>query len=191
MDGFTYTTIVCTLISHIDISEEEIAMKRVYESIVSDSLLTHFPVQRGKTLLNHAANTSGIEDVIAITSLLWPEIAEEEGYVFIAEFYTQNLHNLKERFGADKQKIERWVNAWSLPQLFFKYQQYDASEPPPPSAIDDWTLVEAFGEVLQYFWSLRLKLLFPQREFVVELGEGIEGESGLAITLYEAEHDVS
>lgn len=170
-------------------------MKRIYESIVSDSLITHFQDQRGKTLMNLAANTSGIEEVIAITSLLWPAIVEEDGYVFIAEFYvfdmqtlnTRDLQKLKERFGNNKRKIERWVNAWSLPELFFKYQQFHAGEPPPPSAIDDETLVQAFGEVLRFFWSLRLKILFPQREFVVELGEGIEGESGLAITLYEKE----
>ncbi len=182
-----------TLIQSIIVSEEEILMKNVYESIVSESLLTHFPDQRGKTLMNHAANTCGIEDVLAITSLIWPTIVEEDGHVFIAEFYaldlqtpySRDLQKLKEQFGNDKRKIERWVNAWSLPQLFFTYQRFDAGELPPPSAIDDETLVEAFGEVLRFFWSLRLNLLFPQREFVIELGEGIEGESGLAITLYE------
>ncbi len=158
---------------------------KVYEGIVSEALLSHFSEQRGRTLMNHAANSYGIEEALAMASVFWPTIVEDDGHVFIAEFYTPGLQVLKERFHNDKRKIERWVNAWSLPEFFYRYQRYSAHDTRPPSAIDDETLVQAFGEVLRFFWSLRLKSLFPDKEFVIEVGDAIEGESGLTITFYE------
>ncbi|HEY6405959.1 MAG TPA: hypothetical protein VIY29_00685, partial [Ktedonobacteraceae bacterium] len=82
---------------------------------------------------------------------------EDDGHVFIAEFYTQGLDNLKKQFHNEKQHIEKWVNAWSLRNFFFRYQQYHVGECIPTSTLDDDTLIEAFGEVLRFFWSLRLK----------------------------------
>ncbi len=55
-----------------------------------------------------------------------------------------------------------------------------------PSVHDD-VLITAFGETLRFFWSLRLQTLFPDRKFVVEVDEGIEGERGLAITFYQVD----
>lgn len=152
-------------------------MKR-YESVVEDSLMQHFAVPRGYTLMNHAANTCGIEEVLATTAELWPAIVEDDGCVFIADFYTQDLEGLKEDFHQDKRKIERWVNAWSLADFFLLANSLSD---------DDDPLLIAFGETLRFFWTLRLQTLFPERTFVVEIGEGIEGESGLAITFYQRE----
>jgi hypothetical protein len=160
---------------------------KVYESIVSDNILNHFPPHAAKTLMNFAANTSGIEEALAMATVFWPTIVEDDGHIFIADFYTQSLEQLKVQFHHDKRKIERWVNAWSLPQFFYRYHRFHADDLPSPSAIDDEALIRAFGEVLRFFWSLRLKTLFPDREFVIELGEGIEEESGLAITFSEKE----
>jgi hypothetical protein len=151
-------------------------MMKVYESIVSDTLLARFSEQRGRTLMNHAANSCGIEETLAVASVFWPCIIEDEGHVFIAEFYTQQLGELRKQFQNDKRKIERWINAWSLADFFLLAQS--------PS-VDDDVLILAFGETLCFFWSLRLKMLFPDRDFVVELGDALEGERGLTITFYE------
>lgn len=158
---------------------------KIYESIVSETLLSHFPDVRGQTLMNHVANSYGIEETLAITSILWPTVVEDEGHFFIAEFYHEGLHRLKDQFQHEKQRIERWVNAWSLRDFFFRYQHHRAGESVLPSALDDPALLQAFGEVLRFFWTLRLHMLFPDREFVVEVGENIEGENGLSITFYE------
>jgi hypothetical protein len=151
---------------------------KVYESVVSDTLLSHFHRQEGHTLMNHAANVCGIEETLAVASLLWPTIIEDGGYIFIAEFYTQDLEQLKKQFKNIKSKIERWVNAWSLADFFLLADS--------PSVHDD-VLITAFGETLRFFWSLRLQTLFPDRKFVVEVDEGIEGERGLAITFYQVD----
>ena len=66
--------------------------------------------------------------------------------------------------------------AWSLSDFFL----LSAS----PSIQDD-TLVDAYGNMLHFFWKLRLQTLFPEEDFVVELSEEIEGERGLAITFYK------
>lgn len=42
-----------------------------------------------------------------------------------------------------------------------------------------------FGDIIVYYWSRRAKDLFPQKNIVVEYGEGFMGELGLAITLYQ------
>lgn len=158
---------------------------KIYESIVSETVFSHFLDPRGQTLMNHAANSYGIEEVLAITSILWPAIVEDEGHIFISEFYHGGLDQLKNQFQHDKQRIEKWVNAWSLLDFFFRYQQYRVGESGLPSPVDDTVLLQTFGEVLRFFWMLRLKMLFPGREFVVEVGENIEGENGLSITFYE------
>jgi len=159
---------------NVPFSEEK--NMKVYESVVSDTLLQHFQEQRGRTLMNHAANSVGIEDTLAVSDVLWPTIVEDDGHVFIADFYNKNLERLKAQFHNDKRAIERQVNAWSLADFFLL-----ASSP----SVDSDVLITKFGEVLHFFWSLRLKTLFPGREFVVEVGEDIEGERGLSITFYE------
>jgi hypothetical protein len=84
---------------------------KIYESVVSDTLLDHFSQQQGRTLMNHAANACGIEEVLATAAF-------SGHYVCKHSFQT----------------------------------------------------------------------LFPNRTFVVEVSEGIEGERGLAITFYQREN---
>lgn len=129
-----------------------------------------------KVFLNHAANSVGIEDTLAVSNVLWPTIVEDDGYVFVADFYNQNLERLKTQFHNDKRTIERQVNAWSLADFFLM-----ASSP----SVDSEVLITKFGEMSHFFWSLRLKTLFPEREFIVDVDENIEGERGLSITFYE------
>ena len=51
--------------------------------------------------------------------------------------------------------------------------------------LENETLLRAFGETLRFFWSLRLKELFPEKDFIFEIGDNIAGEEGLAITFYQ------
>ena len=82
-------------------------------------------------------------------------------------------------------KIERWVNAWSVSEFFDRYDWFYPDRVNPVSQQEQDLFVHALGESIQMFWSLRLKQLFPPREFVFELGDDIEGENGLTITFYE------
>lgn len=143
-----------------------------YQSIANNAVLKHFRDQRGKTLMNLAQNTCSIENAIA--SLLCPEIVEERGYIFISEFYNNDIGSLEKLHDYDKKKIEMLVNSWSLSELILGDE----------SLLKD-PIVEEFGKVIKYFWEMRFKALFPNRNIVVEIGARIMGESGLTVTVYQ------
>lgn len=155
---------------------------KVDESIVKESILTHFHKQYGRTLMNNAANTCGIEETLSVASVFWPVLLEIEDCIFVEEFFyngsdpVEKFHSLMRQFHEDKRQVELFANAWSLADFFFMADS--------PSVHDD-TLITAFGEVLKFFWTMRLKTLFPERNFVVEVGDAIAGERGLTITFYQ------
>lgn len=148
----------------------------VYKSIVKNEIFNEFTNQNGISLMNHVANTCGIEEFIAVASILCPEIIEVNGCILISEFYQNNIERLEEQFGNDRKKIEQFVNTWSLGDFFL--QAYTES-------VENDKIINQFGEVLVHFWGLRMKELFPDKKIVVEIGENIMGESGLAVTLYQ------
>jgi hypothetical protein len=158
---------------------------QIYPSLISAELLTRVAgwddlVSNGLSWKDLASNDVDLEHTLAVSAVFWPDIVEDEGHVFIGYFYREpHLDQLKLQFGADKRRIERWTNAWALADFFRGSQLADSPFSPDP------VLLNAFGEALQLFWSLRLKALFPERRFQVELGENIEGEDGLTITVYE------
>jgi hypothetical protein len=91
---------------------------------------------------------------------------------------------VRERFGNDPSRIESWINAWALTD-YFRRQQFDGD-----LILGDDGMLRGLGEALKLFWSLRLKTLFPTREFLVEMGDDLEGDDGLAVTFYETPNSV-
>jgi hypothetical protein len=126
--------------------------------------------------MNHVANTCSIDNFIAVSSILCPEIIEIEGYIFISEFYHNNIQELKKQFDNDRKKIEQWVNSWSLGDFFVAAYT---------DSIENERIIKQFGNVLVYFWERRLNELFPDKKIIVEIGENIMGENGLTITIYQ------
>jgi len=126
--------------------------------------------------MNHVANTCSIDDFIAVSSVLCPEIIEIEGYIFISEFYHNNIAGLKKQFDNNRKNIEQWVNSWSLGDFFVAAYT---------DSIENERIIKQFGDVLVYFWKRRLNELFPDKKIIVEIGENIMGENGLTITIYQ------
>ncbi len=158
-------------------------MKR-YRGIIPDDLVHRFPgwetADSRLTMWDYRASFCSIQQTLAAAHLLWPEIVEEDGMFFVGLFYNRHLvERLQQRFGHDKTRIERWVNARELVN-FFGFPARDEK------AIDDPELLMLFGQTLQALWSSRFAQLFPERHFVVELGEDFESTDGPAITAYEA-----
>jgi len=149
---------------------------KVYKSIADNEVMKHFKTIMGRSLMNHASNTCGIEETLAVASVLCPEVVEVKGYVFISEFYNGNIDNLEEQYNHNKKDIEMFVNSWSLADFFL--QSSDES-------VHKDEIIEEFGKVIKYFWQLRMKELFPDKKIVVELGDEIMGERGLTITVYQ------
>jgi len=149
--------------------------KQVYKSIADDQVLSHFKENVGINLFNNSQNTCSIENVISVSSMLWPEIVEVGPYIFISYFYNGNIENLESKFN-DRIKIEKMVNSFSLSEFFL--HAFDES-------VLNETIFFEFCKVIKFFWELRFKTLFPERDIVVEIGENIMGEMGWTIVVYQ------
>ncbi|MEK4978176.1 hypothetical protein [Bacillus sp. FSL K6-6540] len=149
----------------------------VHKSISNNEILKEFKNIMGVSLMNNAANTCNIEQHISVASVLWPEIVEVNDYIFISEFYNNNIENLEVQFNKNRKQIEQFVNSWSLYDFFF----LSVNE-----SINNEKILMEFGNILKFFWELRLKELYKEREVVVEIGNNIMGENGMTITMYQA-----
>lgn len=152
-------------------------MERRIESIVRKDLLSHFRNIQGSTLMNNAFNTCTIEQHLSVASVLFPEIIEIDGCLFISEFYNGNYESLKKRFNGSRKEIELFVNSWSVGDFFLL-----ASD----ESLNDDVILDEFSSLLKYCWSTWFLQHFPERNIVVELGDSIAGESGLTITVYQS-----
>lgn len=154
-----------------------------YRSIVNEQIFHEFKQQRGFTLFGHSANSNYIEDFISVSYVLCPNIIEVNGYIFIADFFEVKenealgkLLNLESQFDSNKKQIEKWVNSWSFGDFFIgKHCE----------SMDNEKILKQFGDILVYNWTRRAKELFPNRNIIVEYQDGIMGELGLSVTLYE------
>jgi hypothetical protein len=151
-------------------------VEKIYGSVVNNEIMQCFSEVKGKSLMNHAANTCGIEITLAIANLLCPEVVEVKDCIFISEFYNGNIDSLIKQYKGDKKKIEMFVNSWSLADFFLL-----ASD----ESVHKDKLIEEFGKAIKHFWELRFKEIFPERSVVVEVGDGIMGERGLTVTVYQ------
>lgn len=156
---------------------------KLYKSIVDEKIFHDFKEQRGVTLFNHSANSNYIDDFISAAYVLCPDIIEVRGYIFIADFFDSQeneaidkLLKLETQFNFDKKQIEQWVNSWSFGDFFLGKDC---------ESMDNEKILKQFGDILVYHWTRRAKELFPARDIIVEYGEGLMGELGLSITLYE------
>jgi len=147
---------------------------KIHKSIIDEKILRDFSEIRGRTLMNHVANSYNIETAIAFAGLFCPEIIEVDGCIFISEFYNDNIDELKKLYKTAKE-IEMFVNSWSLQDLLKNSEELDYSI----------NYIEEFAKAIKYFWQTRVDMLFPDRNVVVEIGDGLMGEEGLSVTMYQ------
>lgn len=146
----------------------------VFKSIVDEKILQNFSEIRGRSLMNHVANSYSIEMAIGFADLFCPEIVEDDGCIFISEFYNGNIEGLKKQYKS-KKEIEMFVNSWSLTSLLKDFDELDYSI----------NYIDEFAKAIQYFWQLRVNSLFPDKDIIVEIGEEIMGENGVSVVLYQ------
>ncbi|WP_126631192.1 hypothetical protein [Dictyobacter alpinus] len=155
---------------------------KIYESIVKESLLSDFPDKGSPTLANYATNFVGLPATLAVASVFWPRIVEVGDLIFLAEQYQPSKDEIgleryeQKRTQEERRSLERVMNASSLGQMFYAEKL---------EILENEQLLDAFGETLKFFWALRLKNLFPDKDFVVEIGDNIGGEEGRVITFYQ------
>lgn len=129
------------------------------------------------------------KDIFAIPYILTPDFIQIKDYVFVADLFNRygektttiakhikKVEALEKQFDGDTVKIEQMINSWSLIDFFCTQHSMN------PLSEEE---IETFGDILVYFWSKRLKELFPDKDIIVETGNEIMGELGLAITVYQ------
>ncbi len=132
-------------------------------------------------LFGYAAPHCGIDGMLAAAHFFTPDFTLFGDCVFLTAimppaFDEAAYREMEQRYHGDHSAMERWVNAWSVGGFFDNTAtQY----------MDDDAVLTAFTDCLQYYWGQRLKQLFPEREFVFETGDEIEGELGYTITFYQ------
>ncbi len=130
-----------------------------------------------------------INDIIAVSYLLMPDFVQINDYIFVADLFNRygektttfsehvkKVKQLEKRFCGDSIKIEQAINSWSIIDFFCTQH---SNKPLTDEEI------ETFCEVLVYYWRIRVKELFPDKDIVVESGYEIMGELGLTITVYQ------
>ena len=96
--------------------------------------------------MNYAANLVGLPATLAVISVLWPRMIEDNGLVFLAETYhlppdEYNHERFKGMDKQEKQRTERVMNAISS-GLFFLSEE--------PAVVENQKLLDTFGEALKY-----------------------------------------
>jgi hypothetical protein len=156
---------------------------KLNKGIVDNQIFQEFEEQKGISLFNHSANSCCIDDFLSIAYTLCPDIIEVNGYIFISDLFDakgekalKKIRQLEEQFNYDKIKVEQWVNSRSLGDFFIG--SYTKS-------MDNDKIIDEFAKILVYYWSRRVRELFPDRNIIVKIGNEIMGELGLTITMYE------
>lgn len=128
-----------------------------------------------------APDRCGIDGTIAAAHFFAPDFTLFHDCVFLTALMPPGMdeasyRQMEQRCHCDHSAMERWVNAWSIGDFFLnadsKYMEDDA-------------VLTAFADCLRYHWGERLRVLFPERQFIFETGDEIEGELGYSITFYQ------
>jgi hypothetical protein len=142
-------------------------------------LMLRFPSgTAARTFSEWAANHVGLEQVIGLAGFLSPGFFEFQGCVFWDEYVVEKLETrgiASSPFGNDDPTIERYYNVVNLAEFFIASAD---------AAVDQESLLVAFGRVLEAFWGNALRSQFPDRVFQFETARDLFDESGLCFTFW-------
>ena len=161
---------------------------KIYDSIVDPGIQKDIEGDWCKDLF-FLATCFGMDALIAAAHLFCPEFIEIEGYVFLKGVLDSNVGHenlnhyticdLEEEFNHDKKKIEMYVNMFTVYGSFFIGDQREF--------MGNEKVLKQFSDALIYFWSRRLKELFPEKNMRFVTGYDMFDELGYMITFYEEE----
>ncbi len=132
-----------------------------------------------KSFIESAMNCVDINGIMSVAGLLAPEFIEIEDHVFLYENVANSIEDsraLKCSYGSDRKTVEQYNNLFHLGEFFIVTQN---------EASSDDRMLNKFGELLIYFWSRRLKELFPAREFSFKIDYDLYDEKGLCLTFWQ------
>lgn len=161
-------------------------MIKKYYGIINDIDAEHFSnkVNTGDlSLFQYSIWKNGLEGIIATSYFFSPSFIQIDQYVFIYDLICNNdyqtksfINDLKKRFKS-KKAIEQYVNCVCLGDLLINSDQQFA---------EDTEMLNMFADCVIYFWNRRLSQIFPDKTFIFEKGNDLNGDLGLCFTFYEA-----
>lgn len=155
-----------------------------YPSIIDENLLQYFDNHiSAANLYDFAVSNGAIDARLAFGVLLWPDLLEENGFIFKKYTIAANFESTEKLSVQDIRRVERYTNLQSIDGTL----EGEADTPQKENRF----LQYAYARMLRFFWSLRLNTTFPNRNFIVEIGENMEGDAGLSITFYEQTRSAS
>jgi hypothetical protein len=146
--------------------------------ILTADIMFRFPSgTAAATFSEWVANHVGLEQVLGLAGLLDSDFYEVKDHLFWDRHVAERLEHitLETPFGNDPVTIERYFNTINLAEFFLMAAD---------EAVHREELVQAFGRVLQYFWSTSLRARFPDRRYSFEIAPDLFKEEGLCLTFW-------
>jgi hypothetical protein len=150
-----------------------------HRGILDRTIIEAFPSQRvTKAIPTWVANWAGLEECLAVASLLAPAFYEVENLIVWDVNVARKLERdgLISPFGNDPATLEKYWNIFNLAE--FNLLEDIAAQEEPLS-------VEAFGRVIHHYWSRALVERFPDRWFEFEIRNAMFDEAGLCLTFWQ------
>ena len=115
------------------------------------------------------------EKAIGYSALFWPNFIEIDGFIVRDRTSEKTLKEFVKEYNGDHKKIESTVN-----HLHTRDIQYWGCPGATPERVG------YFGKVIRAMWECKLKLDFPERNFVVEAYEGdADNIDDFMVTFYQ------
>lgn len=115
------------------------------------------------------------EKAIGYSALFWPTFVEIDGLIVRDITSEENLKGFAKEYNGDRKKTESTVN-----HLHIRDIQYWGCPGATPERMG------YLGNVIKAMWECKLKLDFPERNFVVEVYEGdAENIDDFMVTFYQ------
>lgn len=148
------------------------------ESIIAQN---DFPssINVDESLMTIALNKFSIVDYFLVSAMFCPELIVIENSIFIKEFYGgTNFDKLKQECDNNVTLMEKMVNTKLLGEFFLSSGYFNSLDGEKAIALK-------FGNILKFFWLNWFKHNFPNKQFIIEVGENLFPEEDLAITVYQ------
>ena len=150
------------------------------KEILNEEIFDWYPNKYpSKSFIDSAMNLVDINSIIAVAGLFAPEFVELQGHIFLLDNVKVRIEKdevFSSPYGKDKATIERYNNLFHLGEFFI----VTASE-----ASRDIRMLNKFGKLLIFFWSRRLKEIFPDKSFNFEIEYDLYDEDGLCLTFWQ------
>lgn len=126
----------------------------------------------GWDLRQYILNNIAVPDVVVLSALLWPDLIERAGAVFVEFLFDEESYGQwLAREDRDARSVEKAINHLHLWDIF------------DPKSDQEYAALADLAVIIARMWQIRGGSAFPDRDFVVTVS-GEPEEYGPTITLY-------